>query len=400
MEKMVCLHGGPLFDGKRLLDRGTVLFDANGIIEVLAGDFLYSGAEAHDVGGHLMAPGLVDLHSDALEKCIEMRPGVLFDAEFALVNLDRRLAACGITTHCHGISFAQDEFGLRACHEAERLVRLIHEFTCSGRPLVRHRVHARYEITGPQGAETVERLLDENLLDMVSIMDHTPGQGQFKTLESYVTYKLNNYLVTPEEVRSVVELKMAQRDAGLQRLHHFTSRVHAASVPLLSHDDETVEKVALVKGLGATASEFPITREAVKTAKASGMKVFLGAPNFLRDRSSNHHLKASEAVIQGECDGLMSDYYPECLIQAPFLARQRHGLRLDDTFPLVTSNPGSYLDPHRPTGRLVAGGPADLLVIDCSTPWVRVLETWVGGRCMHQNARPSHPHRLQDAVAA
>jgi alpha-D-ribose 1-methylphosphonate 5-triphosphate diphosphatase len=400
MKKIFCLHGGPLFDGERLLEQGTILFDQRGIMEILEGDFLYGAAEVHDVGGHLMVPGLVDLHSDALEKCIEMRPGVFFDAEFALMNLDRRVAACGITTYCHGISFAQDEFGLRACHEAERLVRMVQAFGRFGGALVRHRVHARYEITGPQGADTVERLLAENLLDMASVMDHTPGQGQFKTLESYITYKLNNYRVTPEEVQSVVELKLAQREEGLQRLRHFAGRVHEAGIPLLSHDDDTAEKVTLVAGLGVTASEFPITREAVQAARQQGMKVFLGAPNFLRDQSSNGHLRASEAVLQGECDGLMSDYYPESLIQVPFLANQRYGIPLADAFALVTSGPGSYLGRQNQVGSLAVGGPADLLIIDCTGPWVKVLETWVGGRCVHRNARELKVAGLKDAVAA
>jgi len=57
-----------------------------------------------------------------------MRPGVMFDALFALQNLDHRLAACGITTFCHAVSFADSELGLRSATEAERLARLLSLF--------------------------------------------------------------------------------------------------------------------------------------------------------------------------------------------------------------------------------------------------------------------------------
>ncbi len=111
-EKTYCLHGGPVFDGRRLIPNGAILFSRKRVMRVVPAPEIPPAHEMYDVGGRLIAPGLVDLHSDTLEKCIEVRPGVLFDAEFALQNLDRRVAACGITTFCHALSFADNEFGL------------------------------------------------------------------------------------------------------------------------------------------------------------------------------------------------------------------------------------------------------------------------------------------------
>jgi alpha-D-ribose 1-methylphosphonate 5-triphosphate diphosphatase len=216
-------------------------------------------------------------------------------------------------------------------------------------------------------------------------MDHTPGQGQFKTLESYITYKIGTYRVTPDEVTRLAEWKVAQREKGFDHMTRLVETVRKSGLPFLSHDDDTSEKVALVQSLGVSGCEFPVSMEAVKAAKHSNMKVFMGAPNFMRDRSSNGHLKASDALLQGLCDALVSDYYPECLLQAPFLAAGRYSLKLEEALKLVTSTPGDYLDRHQTPGRLAPGGPADLLVIDTSCPWASVVQTWVSGtlRCSH-----------------
>ncbi len=92
-----------------------------------------------------------------------------------------------------------------------------------------------------------------------------------------------------------------------------------------------MEKVRLARELGACGCEFPVNEQAVEAAAALGMKVLMGAPNLVRDSSSNGHIRASEVVLSGRCDGLVSDYYPECLLQAPFLAHRRYGLPLEET---------------------------------------------------------------------
>jgi alpha-D-ribose 1-methylphosphonate 5-triphosphate diphosphatase len=385
MKKAICLYGGPVFDGKRILEQGSVVFDREGIKSIREGDCNKNAGYSIDVKGKLIAPGLVDLHSDALEKCIEVRPGVYFDAEFALQNLDRRLALCGITTFCNAISFAEDEFGLRSCDEAKELIHLIHEFNKSDQATVHHLVHARFEISNPEGDSILAQLIDENMVDMVSIMDHTPGQGQFKTLESYISYHTGTYKVTPEQVNELIEQKMARKEETMKQVVRFAQLVKDADIPFLSHDDDTKEKVSFVRNLGVDASEFPVSMEAAIAAKENGMMIFMGAPNLIRDCSSNSHLKASEALTRRVCDALVSDYYPECLLQVPFTAGKGCPLHLQETLKLVTSIPGDYLKGRIESGRLVTGAPADLIVVDNAGPWPRTTQTWVSGRCVYNS---------------
>ncbi|RZB30027.1 MAG: alpha-D-ribose 1-methylphosphonate 5-triphosphate diphosphatase [Desulfobacteraceae bacterium Eth-SRB1] len=299
MEKTICLYGGSIFNGERLYPKGGVLFSKKGIIQVIEGDDMPPAEDSVNVHGRLIAPGLVDLHSDALEKCIEIRPGVYFDEEFALQNLDRRLALCGITTFCNAISFAEDEFGLRSPQKAEELVSVVHKFKNSARASIHHLVHARFEISNLSGESILNRLIKEDLIDIVSLMDHTPGQGQFKTLEAYTTYQAGVHKVTPEQISALVDKKVAQRERGLKQVGKVAQLVKDADMPFLSHDDDTEDKVSFVRNLGVNASEFPVSMEAALAAKRYDMMVFMGAPNLIRGRSSNSHLKASEALLSG-----------------------------------------------------------------------------------------------------
>jgi alpha-D-ribose 1-methylphosphonate 5-triphosphate diphosphatase len=303
-----------------------------------------------------------------------------------MLNLDRRLAACGITTFCHAISFADNELGLRSPKEAEILVRMIRRFVESGRATIRHKIHARYEMGSIHSASLLESLIDDQILDVVSFMDHTPGQGQFKTLQSYIDYFRSTYKMTSDEIIESVDKRKLKQVDGLNAAAKLAAKALAAGIPLLSHDDDRPEKIEAMKRWGITASEFPVTMEAVKTAKENNFMVFMGAPNLMRDRSTNSHIKASDTLQNGTCDGLISDYYPECLIQAPFIAYRRYSIELDDALKLVTTQPSRFLKSHGFQGMLGPDRMADIIVINTEDPWVSVSQTWVGGKCVYQIA--------------
>ena len=153
---------------------------------------------------------------DALEKEIEPRPGVHFPLAFAIANADKRNACAGITTVYHALSFAHDELGVRNVDMAADAIRAVHAYRNS---LVDNRVHARYEITDPAGAPVLAALLDESALELLSFMDHSPGQGQFKTLESYRDYVVRTYNRTPEEAERMALDKIVSREAAAERVN-------------------------------------------------------------------------------------------------------------------------------------------------------------------------------------
>ncbi len=383
MSSLKGFYGGQIFNGEVFWERAWMVIEGDKIVDLSDGKRPRMRIKWQDFKGKALLPGLIDLHSDALEKWIEMRPGVRFADDFSLMNLDLRLATCGITSYCHGISFSDTEFGLRSCESAKNLSKLVSRFEKEGNRRIRHLVHARYEISNVEAVDTIMELIEEGIVEVLSVMDHTPGQGQFRDLESYIRYATGTFAVTREEVVRVTQRRTAKRNEGLEGLGVLAEAAHAKGIPILSHDDDTPEKVRFVKTLRATVSEFPVTLEAAQEAHLQGMKVLMGAPNLVRDCSSNGNLRASEALKAGVCDALVSDYYPECLIQAIFLAERKHSIPIERALALGTSSPGALINRFPKPGRLVPGGLADFILVDTGQPWVKVLETWVGGRCVY-----------------
>jgi alpha-D-ribose 1-methylphosphonate 5-triphosphate diphosphatase len=383
--------GGPLFDGTRLFSKGTLLIEDHCIVHVFADTLHMINCEVIDVQGRLIMPGLVDLHSDSLERSVEKRKGVFFDIGFAILNLDRQAAACGITTFCHAVSFADNEPGLRSPDEAETCVRTIKAFNDSAQALVRHKVHIRYEVGSERSFRIVTRLVEEGIVDLVSIMDHTPGQGQFKSMASYIRYLTTEYQLPEHQIIEKAMEKQTQNARAWEMVKALAENVSAAGIPMLSHDDDTLEKIGLVQTLGIGACEFPVTLAAARKAFDRGLKIFMGAPNLLRNQSTSGSLKASEVLAHQMCTGLLSDYYPESLLQAAFLGHAYTGCK-EAALRQVTSGPGDYLaSPDRP-GRLVPGADADIIIVDHSHTWAHITHSLVQGHTVFKT-------QIHEAVA-
>jgi len=374
------ITGGPVFDGSQLIPEGAVTVRNGRVVEVTAGNPKNSqGLRTIHTRGGLIMPGLVDLHSDSLERSIEKRKGVFFDVEFALLNLDRHLAACGITTFFHALSFADNELGLRSPETAADCVRQIKAFNNSPQSLVRHNTHIRYEVGSRQSFEKILGLLDQGLVDLFSIMDHTPGQGQFKSLSDYMTFHLAEYDLTRDEVESRAREKQGRNCGAWQMVSALAEKVKSCGVPMLSHDDDTPKKVDLVRSLGVGACEFPVSMAAAVQASEAGMAVFMGSPNLIRDASATGNLKASQVLETGRLTGLVSDYYPESLFQAAFKAGRKIN-NLSTGLAVVTSGPGRYIDPDTGPGQLLPGAPADILIVNQDHAWAHITQAFVSGR--------------------
>ncbi len=167
--------------------------------------------------------------------------------------------------------------------------------------------------------------------------------------------------------------------------------VSNAGIPMLSHDDDTIEKIDLIQTLGIGASEFPITLEAARKAGDLGLNIFMGAPNLVRDRSTSGSLKASDVLKQNLCTGLVSDYYPESLLQAAFLGKKHTGCPVS-ALRQVTAGPGDYLCSSARPGRIAPGADADIIIVDQSHTWAHITHSIVKGRTVFNT-------QLHEAVA-
>lgn len=361
----------------RVVDDGAVTI-ADGRIDSL--DATGGSAVEIDLRGAWLVPGLVDLHCDAIEKEVEPRPRVHFPMPFAVANADKRNAAAGITTVYHALSFAHDELGVRNVDMAADVARAVHAF----RPhaLVDNRVHARYEVTDPTGFRPLAALISDGSLELLSFMDHSPGQGQFKTMEAYRDYVVRTYHRTPEDAERMAREKIASRDEAGDRVQALAAAARDAGVRMASHDDDTAARVQTMAALGVTVSEFPVNAEAAQAARAAGLTTIFGAPNVLRGGSQSGSMRALDAIAQGLADGLCADYAPAAMLAAAFRLPGISALDLPAAVRLVTRAPALAVG-LSDRGEIAPGLRADLVAVHDVGGVPQATHVWCGGRLVY-----------------
>jgi alpha-D-ribose 1-methylphosphonate 5-triphosphate diphosphatase len=360
------------------VQEGTAIHIEGGLIVKIGNGRVAAGAKKIDVAGCYVMPGIIDLHSDALEKELEPRPNTLFPTDMVLLEMDKKLAACGITTMYHSISFAEGEIGIRSNKMAEGIIREINRL--SPRLRVRTKVHARYEMTDEAAVPVLEKLIDEAKVNLLSFMDHTPGQGQFREAASFQRYFQAVYQKTDQEVTGIIKRKVASQKFIEQRLNHLIELCGRNDIPMASHDDDSEEKVAWLSQKGISISEFPVNMDAALVASKKNMHVCLGAPNALRGHSQSNNLSARDAVAMGLCHVLCSDYAPMTLLHAAFKLADARLLWLHDAVRLVTVNPAKAVGIDHKMGSLREGKAADFIIVDKQNGHAQVIKTFVAGQ--------------------
>lgn len=315
---------------EEVLRPGTVVVDAEGCVVDVHPSASVSGTRFGP--GITLVPGAVDLHGDALEKLAEPRPGTRMPFGVAARALDRRLAAAGVTTSFSALSFAGDELGLR---EPGASAQLAHALRSLPHPYVDHRIHLRVELSHASSVKAAVDVVAAGGAALLSVMDHTPGQGQFRTVEAYGAYLQRTYGAGAPERQACLDDKLSAGAAITGHAQLVAAAAAEAGVPLAWHDPDTAAVVQCAADAGAVIAEFPTTLEAARAARARALYVVMGAPNLLRGSSSSGNLSAVECLRSGLLDALVSDYYPEAIWPAVF----RSGLPLLDGVRLVTQAP-------------------------------------------------------------
>lgn len=335
---------------------------------------------AYDATGLLVLPGFVDLHSDAVESELQPRPGGRFPVEVALVELDKRLASCGITTMFHSLSFsATDKNEMRRADVAESIVMDIHAL--SSQLTIRNLIHARFEMIDVECTPRMASLICENRVHLFSIMDHTPGQGQFVSMDHFKAYYGTVDHMTAEELEVLARRRLqARRRLDMSHVEHLTALCRKHGVPMASHDDDSTEKVRWVNELGIDLSEFPVNEEAAESAHRFGMHVLMGAPNILRGGSLTGNLSGREAVQEGWCDVIASDYSPASMLHALFALAQREVAPIHELVKTVSLNPARAVGMAHEFGSIQEGLSADLVLVDVAGEVPRIRTTFVKGR--------------------
>ncbi|QAA21320.1 phosphonate metabolism protein PhnM [Sporolactobacillus terrae] len=351
----------------RVIENGSVTIEASRISRIEAGAPESVTASDLDAGGRWLIPGLIDSHSDAIEVEIEPRPTSRFAIELSFAELEKKLAAEGITTIFHAVSLMKQNT-IRKARQNETVYALmdsIHRLA-QGPHLIRHKTHLRFEIANIDAVEAVSALLRDGKIDEFSLTDHTPGQGQYRDLEVQRRLLIEHRHFSKKEAEQMIEDTKKQEKLDPQMLQQLAHLANTCGIPVASHDDDTIEKLDLIHSWQAEISEFPITLEAARYARKLGMRVVMGAPNLLLGKSHSNNLSALDAVREGLVDLFCSDYYPASLLHAAFKLHYDLGIDAPQAFNTVTLNPARALKLDHDIGSIESGKKADLLIVGVS----------------------------------
>lgn len=336
---------------------------------------------AIDMEGDYVAPGLIEMHTDNAEKHFEPRPGVLWpDGLAAMVAHDAQMAAAGVTTVYDAVCAGYDSGdSVSRRHTFNMLVNAIKDGMREGVFRIDHKLHLRCELTGADVVDAITPHMDHPLVALGSLMDHTPGQRQWRDVKAHKAYVVGKSGKTDAEWQAHVEARMAAA-SNVPRMYPLVVEMfRQRGIPLASHDDTTPEHVEEGVAAGVVISEFPTTVEAATFAKRKGLATIAGAPNVVRGGSHSGGVSVAELAEAGVLDGLSSDYVPASLLQAVHALETRHAIALPAAMGMVTWAVADALSLDD-RGRLAPGLRADVLRFRMvgDTPFVRAL--WVAGR--------------------
>ncbi len=364
----------------RVVPGGSVLIE-DGLIANIK-DHAVAGGIPGD-GKHLF-PGFIDMHGDMIELELEPRVQVDFPMTVALGHLDARLAATGVTTAYAAVSFSRGakDGERRSFEHTAGIIRALKVAKDDMR--VDHRIHARFDITFTAAIDALAGLLQDGQVDLVSVMDHTPGQGQYRNLERHIELRAAHHGMSLQEARALVQEKIdaaTPEEEILSNLQRVSALCREHGIALASHDDDTVQKGQLMADLGTVISEFPVTMEAAETVVSRGIMTAMGAPNAMRGQSYSGNLSARDAHAAGLLHILAADYHPAAILPAIRALAETDPNGLAGATRLATANPAKALG-LIDRGEIAVGKRADLFIVNEHD---QVIEAFRVGQTIHSN---------------
>ena len=359
---------------------GTLVFDQTGIVAVDQGRSQLPGAI--DTGGDYVAPGLIEMHTDNAEKHFVPRPRVYWpNGLAAILAHDAQMAAAGVTTVydaiCFGYSDGEKDYRRQI---SGRVLQAVAQGMDRGAFRIDHKIHLRCELTGAFLMEDILPHKDEPLIQLVSLMDHTPGQRQWRFVEQYRTYTLGAGNTLAEDFDATMQLRMEEGPKHVAaNCKAVIDTFKCRHVPIATHDDTTAAHVEEGISLGAVICEFPTPVEAAAAAHAKGMATVAGAPNVVRGGSHSGGVSVSELAERDILDGLSSDYVPASLLQAVLKLSTHHGIALPKAMGMVTWKIADILD-LTDRGHLKTGMRGDIVRFRVLDDTPIVVSSWSGGR--------------------
>ncbi|PEH53885.1 alpha-D-ribose 1-methylphosphonate 5-triphosphate diphosphatase [Yersinia kristensenii] len=311
-----------------------------------------------------LLPGLIELHTDNLDKFFTPRPNVDWPAHSAMSSHDALMVASGITTVLDAVAVGDVRDGGHRLDNLQKMINAVVESQRAGLNRAEHRIHLRCELPHDSTLPLFEELMMQPELSLVSLMDHSPGQRQFASRAKYREYYQGKYHLNDMQMAEFEEEQISLSARwSRQNRQAIAAHCRERGIALASHDDATAEHVAESQALGSVIAEFPTTEVAAKASHQHGLQVLMGAPNIVRGGSHSGNVAAHQLATLGVLDILSSDYYPASLLDAAFRIAQdsTNSFTLPQAVNLVTRNPARALG-LEDRGVIAEGKRADLIL--------------------------------------
>jgi len=363
----------------RVIEHGWIACVDGRIAEIGEGD---APRGSEDAGGDLIMPGLIELHTDHLEAHYVPRPKVFWDPIAAVVSYDGQLATSGITTVLDSLRVWREEGAGDVDGRAVILAGAIGSAREADLLRADHYLHLRCEVPMPDVVAEAKELVGRPDVRLMSLMDHTPGQRQFRDevkLRDY--YRGKGGGMTDAELDVLFEKRFAyQRTYAAANMRAIVALAQEYGIPLASHDDTTEENVADAVRDRVAVAEFPTTVEAARALHRAGIDILMGAPNVVRGGSHSGNIAAVDLAREGILDILSSDYIPSSLLMGALqLPQHVPAIDLASAVRTVTKTPAEAVGlPDR--GEIIPGKRADLIRVHVARDVPVVRSVWREGR--------------------
>ncbi|MBK5958335.1 phosphonate metabolism protein PhnM [Rhodoplanes elegans] len=363
----------------RVIERGWVAIARGRVVAVGDGAAPEKG---DDLGGDLLLPGLVELHTDHIEAHYVPRPKVYWNPAAAVVSYDGQIATSGITTVLDSLRVWREESAEAVDGQATTLAAAISTARDAGLLRIDHLLHLRCEVPMPDVVDEARSLVDRPDVRLISLMDHTPGQRQFRDEEKLRIYyrgKAGGLTDAELDVMFARRIALQAAHAG-DNYRALVDLARARDVPLASHDDTTLDHVAEAVRDGIAIAEFPTTMEAAMALHAAGVRVMMGAPNLVRGGSHSGNVATADLAAAGVLDILSSDYVPSSLLGAALLLPELvPGLDLATAVRTASKTPAEAVG-LTDRGEIAPGKRADLIQVRWVDGIAAVRRVWSAGR--------------------
>lgn len=361
---------------------------ADGKIAAIGERFSGSATQVIDAGRGHVIPGIIDLHGDD----IEFEIGALgpkasarrMPVDLGLIQSDKNAAGWGITTKFHAIAYFEEESKGRSKRLSSEIMDSIARLAEAEHLLVDHWVDLRYEITGDPTYTLAA--LEHPRVKAVSLMDHTPGEGQFATSEAYKALNRQLTAADEEEFDRILAEKRARQHLKWDHVARVCERARLLGLLIASHDDHTPEKVEAMAAHGCRLAEMPVRLDAAQKAKALGLKVSMAAPNIVRGGSSSGNLNAVNALEAQALDSLCSDYHLPSLLTAGDILLKQGLVSWPELAALLAANAADALG-LVDRGRIEPNKRADLAVIRTELGFPIIQATIAKGQIAYHDLR-------------